>query len=278
MYEGRKGEEQKEYTRHVREHVRAAHAAVAPGPLVAALYAGGGPSRGAWLETVEGVEPLADQAFLTGLRQRLMLPVVVAGTPCKHRGQEGAGGLASGTPCGHPLDEAGHHAVACSRGGGTIRRHDALRDVLVEWLREHGTHAVPEQVVPQWSRPRPRAAPGDLPEAARLDVSYHHRELGQVFLDVSVVDSVAAAQQGAAHTTVLEVRERRKHNRYPGPNLYPIVMDVRGRWGAEAEAWLKRQLRSLPERARAAARQLLRTRLALALRSQVAEQIALAAE
>ena len=56
----------------------------------------------------------------------------------------------------------------------------------------------------------------------------------------------------------------------------PFVLDVNGRWGAEAETWLRRVLGELPEPERNAARCSLRAAVSRALQSQVAEQVALA--
>ena len=58
--------------------------------------------------------------------------------------------------------------------------------------------------------------------------------------------------------------------------MVPFVLDINGRWGAEAETWLRRVISELPEADRNAARCSLRSVVSLALQSQVAEQVALA--
>ena len=58
--------------------------------------------------------------------------------------------------------------------------------------------------------------------------------------------------------------------------LVPFVIDINGRWGAEAETWLRRAVGELSETERNAARCSLRSAVARALQGQVAEQIALA--
>ena len=58
--------------------------------------------------------------------------------------------------------------------------------------------------------------------------------------------------------------------------LVPFVLDINGRWGAEAETWLRRAVGELSETERNAARRSLRSAVARALQGQVAEQIALA--
>ena len=58
--------------------------------------------------------------------------------------------------------------------------------------------------------------------------------------------------------------------------MVPFVLDINGRWGAEAETWLRRVISELPEADRNTARCSLRSVVSLALQSQVAEQVALA--
>ena len=97
-----------------------------------------------------------------------------------------------------------------------------------------------------------------------------------VAVDVSVTDMAAkAAEGGNAWRHALARRERRKHNRYPGPELVPFVLDVRGRWGQEAEAWLRRVLRRTAAPAdRAEQADACRYAVAAALQAACAEQIA----
>ena len=87
---------------------------------------------------------------------------------------------------------------------------------------------------------------------------------------------MAIAQSARPFEAALQRRERLKHRRYPFPGLVPFVLDVNGRWGAEAETWLRRVVGELPDAERNAARCALRSGVSLALQSQVAEQVALA--
>ena len=105
---------------------------------------------------------------------------------------------------------------------------------------------------------------------------YHRGLHGRVCLDINIVDSVAVAAAGRPFQATLQRRERVKHRRYPFPGPVPYVIDTNGRWGAEAETWLRRVLGELPESERNAARWSLRSAVARALQGQVAEQIALA--
>ena len=56
------------------------------------------------------------------------------------------------------------------------------------------------------------------------------------------------------------------------------MLDNRGRWGAEAETWLRQMISGTPETERDEARRQLRATVAQALQGQAAEHIALAIE
>ena len=70
----------------------------------------------------------------------------------------------------------------------------------------------------------------------------------------------------------IERRERRKHRRYPGTGMYPFVLDVRGRWGREAHAFVQSMAGSLPKAQRAAAIRNCRRLISVALQNGIANQ------
>ena len=109
-----------------------------------------------------------------------------------------------------------------------------------------------------------------------LDVVYFSGIQDRVCIDISIVDSVAVARQNRPFKPALQRREQLKHRRYPYPGLVPFALDINGRWGAEAETWLRRVVGELPDAERNTARCALRSAVSLALQSQVAEQVALA--
>ena len=175
----------------------------------------------------------------------------------------------TGPTCGRAVDVHCSHALSCPRGGGPVRRHNAIRDTVAQWLRDVGHRAQVEQAIPEWH--------SDQDGEAILDVVYHRGLHGRVCLDISLVNVVAEATlHGRTYKAALQRRERAKHRRYPFPGLVPFVLDINGRWGTEAETWLRRMLGELPESERNAARVSLRSSVARALHGQVAEQIALA--
>ena len=171
--------------------------------------------------------------------------------------------------CGREVDVYGGHALHCPLGGGPTRRHHAVRGALARWLRSVGHHAVTEQVIDGWE-----TADGQ----AVLDVVYRLGARGRTCLDVSLVDAANVARIGRNYKYVLRRREREKHLRYPHAGMVPFVLDNRGRWGGEAETWLRQVLSEVPEEERNDARCRLRATIAHALQSQIAEQFALAVE
>eukprot|EP00969_Alexandrium_andersonii_P320297 14151127-Alexandrium_andersonii.AAC.1 len=72
---------------------------------------------------------------------------------CLNCGQDGA-------RCGHDADPGGEHALKCSRGGGTVRRRNAVRDTLLTWLASLGVTARREQDVPRWATESERGKAG----------------------------------------------------------------------------------------------------------------------
>ena len=177
-----------------------------------------------------------------------------------------------GSPCNKALDVHCQHALCCPIGGGPTRRHNAIRDAIAGWLRDHGHQALMEQTLPEWE--------SSQHGAAVLDVVYFAGLHGRTCLDITLVDTsaVAGSNGGRPYVSTLQRRERMKHLRYPHPGLVPFVLDVNGRWGQEAETWLRRVLGDLPEAERNEARCSLRAAVARGLHSQVAEQVAHATE
>ena len=74
-----------------------------------------------------------------------------------------------------------------------------------------------------------------------------------------------------------ERREKQKHQRWPGAGLYPFVLDVRGRWGKEARAFMMATVGNLPKDERTEAVKRCRRMVPVALQTRVAEQLLTAA-
>ena len=149
-----------------------------------------------------------------------------------------------------------------------MRRHNAIRDALHQWPKGPlSINARTEQEVTKWNTPE---------ENAILDIVYRCPRLGEIAVDISVVDSVFSGASSQA-SNQLHRREQAKHRRYPGPGLFAFVVDTRGRWAKEATAFVQTVISKLdpPERLEAL-RQCRRT-VSFALQSSIAEQLMSAA-
>ena len=145
-------------------------------------------------------------------------------------------------------------------------RHDAIRDDLAGWVRDTlNIGVLTEQLIPEWHD----SDDGD----ARLDVVYTG-PTGRVCLDISLVDSVHAAIHGGGGAGTRARRERAKHLRYPHRDMVPFVVDLNGRWGEEAETWLRKALTAIPMDERAEARFALRGKIARTLQYHLTSQTA----
>jgi len=241
-------------------HKKAWFASLAPEDQDRAQLASGY-GAGAFLTPPEGEEPMDDKYFKVAVRRRLRCSALVPqqAQTCCHRSRDGR-------RCGALLPEDnGHHAVCCSRGGGTMTRHGAIRDTLADWLRgELGLSTQTEQEVPRWNTARERAI---------LDVVYTGPSANTVKMDVSVLDGATTHRGVRQAKWCLARREKAKHRRYPGPGLVPFVLDTRGRWGHEATAWLRAAVRCIPQEQRAEATAQCRYRVSVALQRGVADQV-----
>jgi len=231
-------------------------------------------------------EPIPDPHMKIWLKMRLGFDDVVqrASPTCLNvsrrfavtsSGGHGCGSLASGTQaaddrrvCGVPMMEGNakgdgaKHAVTCTLGGGVMLRHDGLRDGVHDWMQTIEIAPRKEQNVPEWDTPEERAV---------LDLVYRNPTGVIEYLDVSVI--AAATRTSASAAQLLARREQKKHKRYPGENLIPFVVDIRGKWGREAIAWSKGMLRPLMPEERAEAAHRLRWEVAKAVSMAVGEQV-----
>ena len=100
-----------------------------------------------WLKSpAEKGTSLDDASMRVAMRTRLAIPVVQQGKRCRHV-------RADGTQCPVLHDKYAHHAACCESGGGLLRRHNALRDLLAKLLAQDlGTVVAIEQRVPQLNR------------------------------------------------------------------------------------------------------------------------------
>ena len=216
-----------------------------------------GQEAGAFLAHEEGPAPMSNENMRNALRRRLRVAQVEGSRGVCHHARSDKS--ICGKVFGH---DGGRHIMNCKVGGGVDTRHNGVRDALGRWLEEIGKHPRIEQLVPKWNT---------ADSLARLDVALTDERIGQVCVDVSVVASVRPGV-GRAALKAIERRERSKHRRYPGAGLYPFVLDVRGRWGREAHAFVQTMTGSLPKAERAAAIRNCRRLISVALQNGIANQ------
>ena len=88
----------------------------------------GGVGSGQWGQLPTNPhERLTDQQFVTAARLRMGYDVFRNGGACQHRNRD---------TCGHPRDLKGRHALTCATGGGTVARHNRVRDALFSMISE----------------------------------------------------------------------------------------------------------------------------------------------
>ena len=110
---------------------------------------------------------------------------------------------------------------------------------------------------------------------AILDIVYFDQQLQEVALDVNITDGAEKARPTSRLS--LNRVERRKHARYPGSNMHPLVFDCRGKWGKEAQAFVAGVVKGLDLDERYSFVSKIRSRVSLAIQQSVAEQVLSAA-
>ena len=153
--------------------------------------------------------------------------------------------------------------MGCPIAGGKIAMHDKTRDEIASWANSHcNMNVLKEQWVPKWSTDT---------ERAKLDISVLDPTLGQIYVDVTVVDSITGSEEKPMQG--LEAAERKKHDKYRGGGLFVFAIDVRGRWGKEADKFVKLMTKDLSSKERLDANLDLRRRVATTIQCGGAEQI-----
>ena len=186
-----------------------------------------GPHTGVWLTAVprvtHGRSFFAAAEFQALLKWRLSLPL---------------GGVGQCAGCASPCDLLGDHALCCS-SLGMYRRHNCIRDLVVDLLSQCGMNPRTEVSLP---------GSEDRPADVFIPSGWGSHP---VAVDVSVVHSLSAtwhhseALAGRAATK----REQDKLARYQGActaagwTLLPVVAETTGAWGTHAQRFFSRLAR-----------------------------------
>ena len=146
-------------------------------------------------------------AIAIRLRFGLKLAPAISTAPEKICGHITVGGVR----CPIPLDQFGHHAVACGKGGGFVARHDAIVQELATALRALGLRVRVEKWVDDLVEVR-----GETTREARMDLVVQS-ERGVEYIDVTCYHpftSTGLRRTHASGGTPL-AQEERKRGRYP---------------------------------------------------------------
>ena len=147
------------------------------------LHMSGGKEASGILIPVEGVGAVSDDHMRVILRRRLMCENPADATlTCQHlrAGQKAI--------CGKEYKgDRGRHPLSCTIRGGKIAMHDKTRDEVANWLITHcNANTLTEQWVPKWSTDTDRA---------KLDISILDPTLGQIYVDITVIDSITGSEE-----------------------------------------------------------------------------------
>jgi hypothetical protein len=193
----------------------------------AVLRCAGAQGADGWLQAIPNPNTssmLSDAETCDAIRLRLGMSVVPEGQQC--------------TLCYHPLDLRGHHALACTCGGDTTQRHNAIRDFLFQVFRGAGLRPKLEEaglLAPQGGR-RPADILLQTTPTIRQSSS---PALPQIALDIGVVSPFTPAQlqhssRTALHAAQSYAERKRSHARTEalcrevGVAYEPLVWEATG--------------------------------------------------
>ena len=119
---------------------------------------------------------------------------------------------AGGERCACSLDQFGHHAVACGRGGGFVARHDAIVRELARSLKAMGLRVRVEV----WVDDLTEQLPSGRTREARMDLVVESSH-GTDYLDVTCFHPFSSEGHRRTHASggTPLAQEERKRDRYP---------------------------------------------------------------
>ena len=133
--------------------------------------------------------------------------------------------------CGCAMDRAGYHALTCRHAGSLGVRHNALREIFLDFLDRAGIEATRE--APSLL-PGSAARPADIfvpnfaaAQPACLDFAVTHALQPNILQRASVCGGAAAEQ----HEVAVKEEKFGAECKAAGLLLVPMVVEVFGRWG-----------------------------------------------
>lgn len=211
------------------------------------------------------------EEYVVALRTRLLLPPVADPQVVSHSLDIGSDTAAAIDPssylchCGQRMrtDTSPFHYLDCSvRQGSFIHRHNSVRDLVADFLREYLANGVREQVLTEAALPIPV---GMVSSARRADICVTSVTQGRTYFDIAIVDPVApsytphsavrnagsGAEPPASFASPHAAKERERSKRaqyapYLGPRavedsnaFVPFVVEATGRLGPSAAEQVK---------------------------------------
>ena len=209
----------------------------------------GGVGAGAWLHApIKDIIPLSNEHYITAAKMRLDKPHTDQPANC-HR-------TTISSTCNHPDNVHLDHALSCSYGPHRIRRHNNLRDDLVDLIHSTTGHRpLTEQIIATTSsnttsNPQ-QHHDDDSTQLNRSDITFFTAN-ETIHLDVMVTSATtAAALAGTTNVTVTPghantLAELHKRNKYHPHPITPIVFEAHGRFGESVLQFLRRLTATLP--------------------------------
>jgi hypothetical protein len=198
--------------------------AAAPPLDRARLLSESGEGAGAWL----GVIPSESLGYVLSPREFTVLLKWWCG-------MDVFGAVSACPGCGAAMDCRGYHALTCRHLGSFGVRHNALREIFLDFLCRAGIEAARE--APSLL-PGTAARPADIfipnfaaAQPACLDFAVTHTQQPNIIECASVCGGAAAAQYEVA------VKDAKfgAECKVAGLSLVPMVVEVFGRWGERSQ-------------------------------------------
>jgi hypothetical protein len=149
--------------------------------------------------------------------------------------------------CQSPMDSHGYHAAICKSRGSGIKRHDKIRNIILNFCRQAAMSPNPPQIEPHCFRYHPNLR-------ADIFLPNHHNGLA---LDTMVVHPQALTYISESSTSSLSASakgESIKHDKYDIPaqqaniDFIPLVVEFYGAWGKEATKFFKKLIGQIADR------------------------------
>ena len=159
--------------------------------------------------------------------------------------------------CGKGFDEK--HASVCQKGGFIVFRHDEVRDVTAEFLRQVCHDVRIEPSLQSLTGETFSYKTTNTNNEARLDISAHSfwTRNDRSFFDIRVFDPLAPSYEKTSLHAAYERNEQEKGRKYTERiirteqgSFTPLVFSTFGGMGRQTKAFMKRLAEKMEEKNR----------------------------